>query len=134
MLKTEEIAAEILRNVGFRNPQKVRTTKPGEPDFRATASDGSICLIEVKSTRDEILKGDNRPTATLKRHQMRALAKNMARGGRSFVLYCDRRGRYFLFELISARRRRGPDMLETTIPHKRPSRDVTMTRRSPSPR
>jgi hypothetical protein len=47
MLKTEEIAAEILRDVGFRNLRKVRPTKQGEPDFRALL-DNEYVRIEIK--------------------------------------------------------------------------------------
>lgn len=65
----------------------------------------AIAESEGKSVKDEIGETDDRPTATLKRHQMHNLAKNIDNGSRSFILYFDKSDRYFLFELIKANRK-----------------------------
>jgi len=103
MIESETKAREILMKLGLLNIRK-QQNKKGVPDFIADW-EGSSCAIEVKSVKDEIRETDSRPTATLKRDQMHKLAKNIDSGGRSFVLYFDKSGQYFLFELIKANRK-----------------------------
>lgn len=104
MNPNEQIAKEILEEkLGFRDVRK-SGGKAGSPDLSGFDRDGKPCRIEVKGVTGELDEKDDRPTATLKRHQMHVLAELQAAGNRCFVMYVDQHQRFFLFELAGYNR------------------------------